>query len=311
MSNKEAVSGETEIVSTIVPAYHAEDTIVRAISSLLQQTYPHWEAAIAADDGIDYLSLLADAGIRDRRLKQIVTGDRATGAGNTRNRALSICTGEILATLDADDAYLPHRLETLVPLALEYGAVIDNTGVHNRDLVCYKTPFSRERDRIGFAIAEDILKPRIPFFPVFRREFIGRGWTSVAFAEDVLFNLELLSRAETAVISFKSLYCYYKRDGSTTQSANAFDTAQRGYCEILDLLESSHLDLTAQIRQAAIEEFQQNLQLNQVFRQYMEQGRCQTLEEFLDLTDNGRAEWLRSELEATLKEFPKNPVIDR
>ena len=290
------------VVSAIIPAYRAEDTIVRAIASLLQQTYPHWEAVIASDDGIDYLALLADRGIRDRRLKQIVTGDRATGAGTTRNRALSISTGEILATLDADDAYLPHRLETLVPLALEHGAVIDNTGVHNRDLVRYKTPFTGEGDRIRAVNTEDILKPRIPFFPVFRHEFIGRGWTNVAFAEDVLFNLELLSRTKTEVISVESLYCYYKRDGSTTQSANAFDTAQRGYHEILDLLNSSHLDLTPQIRQAAIEEFQQNLRLNQVFRRYMEQGQCQTLEEFLDMTDNGRAEWLRSELETTWKE---------
>lgn len=284
-------------VSIIIPAYRAEETIAQAIKSLQAQTYSNWEAAIASDDGVDYLSILSNRGIRDPRLKQTFTEGSGNGEAVARNRAIEISTGFALANLDADDAYEPNRLAELVPLAMEYGAAIDNTGVYNAELVLYKRPFG-ELATVTFATPDDILKPRVPFFPVFRREFLGGGWTKVPFAADVLFNLELLSRVEKVAVHPKPLYQYYKRENSITQSATAFDTAERAYDRILALLDEGQLDLTPEIRAAAKEEFSQNLRLNRIFRQYMESGRCQHLEEFLDMTENGRAEWLKPELDA-------------
>ncbi|NEO35776.1 MAG: glycosyltransferase family 2 protein [Moorea sp. SIOASIH] len=284
------------LVSIIIPAYQAENTIAQAIKSLIAQTYSNWEVVIGSDDGVDYLSLLSRQGINDPRLKQAFTGGCGSGEGPARNTAVAISTGEVIANLDADDAYEPNRLAEMVPLAMTYGAAIDNTGVYNTDLIMYKCPF-RDRTTLTFATADDILKPRVPFFPVFRRKFLGRGWTKVPFAADVMFNLELLSRVGKIAIHPQPLYQYYKRHNSITQSATAFETAELAYHKILALLDARELDLTEDIRSAAIEEFSQNLRLNRVFRQYMQSGRCQNLEEFLDMTENGHADWLKSELE--------------
>jgi hypothetical protein len=117
---------------------------------------------------------------------------------------------------------------------------------------------------------------------------LGDGWTKVPFAADVLFNLELLSRTEKVAIHPEPLYRYYKRDNSITQSANAFETAEKAYLTILSLLDEGALTLTDAIRQAARQEFSENLALNKVFRRYMEEGRCQNLEQFLDMTNNGQ-----------------------
>lgn len=290
-------NGFAPLVSIIIPAYRAENTIAETVKSLLNQTYTNWEAAIGSDDGVHYLSVLSAHGIEDARLKQAYTGGCGSGEAPARNAAVAISTGEVIANLDADDAFQPNRLAELVPLAMKYGAAIDNTGVYNTDLVLYKRPFG-DRATVTFATADDILKPRIPFFPVFRREFFGRGWTKVPFAADVLFNLELLSRVEQVAIHPQPLYQYYKRDNSITQSATAFETAERAYKKILALLDSGELELTADIRTAAREEFAQNLILNRLFRKYMQQGRCHNLEEFLDMTDNGNADWLKPELQA-------------
>ncbi|NEO89113.1 MAG: glycosyltransferase family 2 protein [Moorea sp. SIO3G5] len=284
------------LVSIIIPAYQAENTIAQAIKSLIAQTYSNWEVVIGSDDGVDYLSLLSRQGINDPRLKQAFTGGCGSGDGLARNTAVAISTGEVIANLDADDAYEPNRLAEMVPLAMTYGAAIDNTGVYNTDLIMYKCPF-RDRTTVTFATADDILKPRVPFFPVFRRKFLGRGWTKVPFAADVMFNLELLSRVGKIAIHPQPLYQYYKRQNSMTQSATAFESAELAYHKILALLDARELDLTEDIRSAAIEEFSQNLRLNRVFRQYMQSGRCQNLEEFLDMTENGHADWLKSELE--------------
>lgn len=285
------------LVSIIIPAYRATKTIASTVKSLINQTYTHWEAAIASDDNINYLSLLTQQGITDSRIKQAFTGSIGNGEAVARNTAVEISNGEILANLDADDAYSPNRLQELVPLVLEYGAAIDNTGVYNTELIFYKQPFP-DRTTLTFATPDDILKPRIPFFPVFRREFLGQGWTKVPFAADVLFNLELLSRIQKVAIHPQPLYQYYKRENSITQSTKAFETAERSYQQILTLLEAGKLDLTPEIRQIAYEEFSQNLLLNRLFSQYMESGRCQNLEQFLDLTENGHADWLKPELES-------------
>ncbi|NET60159.1 MAG: glycosyltransferase family 2 protein [Symploca sp. SIO2E6] len=289
------------LVSIVIPAYQAETTIVAAINSLQGQTYENWEAVIGSDDGVDYLAVLSGQGINEPRLKQAFTGGCGTGEAPARNAAIAISTGEVIANLDADDAYKPNRLAELVPLAITYGAAIDNTGVYNTDLILYKCPF-RNRTVVTFATPDDILQPRVPFFPVFRREFLGGGWTKVPFAADVLFNLELLSRVEKVAVHPQPLYQYYKRENSITQSATAFDTAETAYKKILALLAAGELDLTPEINTAATEEFSQNLHLNLLFRQYMQQGRCQNLEEFLDLTENGHADWLQPELHAIATE---------
>ncbi len=276
------------LVSIIIPTYRAESTIAFTLRSVLAQTYGHWQVVMGVDDQVDYLELLAHQGIKDPRLKQVFTGGIGSGEAIARNAAVTICEGDIVANLDADDAFAPDRLEKLVPLAQKYGVAIDNTGVFNTDLVLYKQPFP-ERKEVSFATPEDILGPRIPFFPVFQRQFLGNGWTKVPFAADVLFNLELLSRVQQVAIHPQPLYRYYKRENSITQSAQAFKTAENAYLAILQLLDQGALDLTPSIRQAASKEFKENLALNQVFRRYMEEGRCQNLEEFLDLTENGKA----------------------
>jgi succinoglycan biosynthesis protein ExoO len=285
------------LVSIIIPAYRAQETIAFTIQSLQAQKYGNWEAIIGSNDGVDYLAILGDQGIQDPRLKQVYTEGWGTGESPARNAATAIAQGEIFANLDADDAFAPNRLVELVPLAMEYGAAIDNTGVHNTDLILYKRPF-RDRTTVTWATAQDILSPRVPFFPVFRREFLGKGWRKFAFAADVLFNLELLTRVGKMAIHPDSLYRYYKRDNSITQSKRAFETIDIGYQQIFEALAGEELELTDAIRKAAIAEFSENQRLNRVFYHYMQEGRCQNLEEFLDLTENGQADWLKPELEA-------------
>src|ERR671910_3383813 len=123
------------------------------------------------------------------------------------------------------------------------GATISMTGTK-----IYSKPQQKRR---RLHIEEGILEPRIPLFPVFRRELAGDGWTTVPFAADVLFNLELLCAAPSMVVHPESLYLYFKRDGSITQAPDTAQTAERGYAAILHLLDSGALRLSNQVRAAA------------------------------------------------------------
>jgi len=287
------------LVSVLIPAFRAVKTLPRAVASVHAQAgFADWEIVIGADDDEDYLGLLRRSGLAGPAVRLVRTGKTGAGAGPARNSALVEARGRLIALLDADDTWAPGRLRRLVPLARANGAAADNTAVFDHpEAAPFKIAFPG-RTGIFPLTAQALLAPRVPVFPVFKRRLAGPGWRAVAFAEDVLFNLELLSRAPTYRILAASLYRYYKTPGSITHGAEAAEAAEAGYAAILAWLDSGRLQLTPAVRSAARTEFLFNRRLNRVFAQHLAAGRARSLEDFLMATDNGRSPWLAEELAA-------------
>ncbi|HEX3593905.1 MAG TPA: GNAT family N-acetyltransferase, partial [Polyangiaceae bacterium] len=93
--------------SIIVPTYNRRDTILRAINSILGQTFGDFEVLVTDDGSTDDTASLLH-GIDPR-----VSVERQTNAGiaPARNAALRRSKGEYIAFLDSDDEWLPHFLE--------------------------------------------------------------------------------------------------------------------------------------------------------------------------------------------------------
>ena len=96
-------------ISVVIPAWNAEETLARAVESVLAQTRPSDEIIVVddastdgtvglaksyADQGVSFLSL------RERR-----------GAAAARNTGIRGAKGRWIAFLDADDEWLPTKLE--------------------------------------------------------------------------------------------------------------------------------------------------------------------------------------------------------
>lgn len=98
-------------VSILVPVYNAEDFVEVAIKSLLFQTWRNIEIIAVEDCGPDRswekLRELAD---KDERLK-VYRNDENMGAYATRNRALSLATGDFITVHDSDDWSHPQMIE--------------------------------------------------------------------------------------------------------------------------------------------------------------------------------------------------------
>ncbi|MEO8685567.1 MAG: glycosyltransferase family 2 protein [Devosia sp.] len=110
-------------VSVITPAFAAMGTLVTTVRSVLVQTYPYWEMVIVSDDGVDYLRLLGEHGIADRRIQQLSSGRIGGGASAARNAAVDATTTPYAAILDADDLFKPQKLERAVA-ALETSGIV-------------------------------------------------------------------------------------------------------------------------------------------------------------------------------------------
>lgn len=94
-------------ISIIIPAYNAEQTVRRALDSVLAQAYADVEILVVDDGSTDGTAdVVRGYGEKVRLIQQ---GN--AGAGAARNRGVAEARGEFIAFLDADDAYLPGRLE--------------------------------------------------------------------------------------------------------------------------------------------------------------------------------------------------------
>ena len=113
------------LISIAMPVHNAARTLHRAVSSVIWQTYPHWELILIDDGSTDATGRIA-AGFSDSRIK-IVSDNRKLGLAARLNQALDICRGEYFARLDADDIAYPERLQRQVEF-LQQHAEIDLLG---------------------------------------------------------------------------------------------------------------------------------------------------------------------------------------
>ena len=98
-------------VSIITPVFNASHWLPEMLDSVAAQTFTNWEH-ILTDDGSsdDSLTIIESAAARDPRIRLLrmpVNG----GPARARNMAIEAACGRYLAFLDADDLWLPRKLE--------------------------------------------------------------------------------------------------------------------------------------------------------------------------------------------------------
>ncbi|BAU13326.1 glycosyl transferase family 2 [Leptolyngbya sp. NIES-3755] len=130
-------------VSVIVPVYNAEQYIEETLRSLFSQTYENFEVIIV-DDGSPDNSIALCRQFDDPRLKIVQQKNR--GLPGARNTGIRHAQGEYLSLLDADDLWLPEKLEKHVKhlqaspkvgVSFSYSVFIDE---QSRSMGLYQMP---------------------------------------------------------------------------------------------------------------------------------------------------------------------------
>src|SRR5215469_253050 len=94
--------------SVLIPAYNAADTIDEALQSVFAQTVRPHEILVVDDGSTDATGTIV------ARYKERVQYFRQANAGvaGARNALCARTGGDVIAYLDADDAWQPRYLET-------------------------------------------------------------------------------------------------------------------------------------------------------------------------------------------------------
>jgi len=95
-------------VSVVIPAYNASRTLRATVASALAQTMNDIEVLIV-DDGSSDDTLAVARSLESDKVSAMT--QRNAGAAAARNTGIRAATGEYVAFLDADDLWLPHKLQ--------------------------------------------------------------------------------------------------------------------------------------------------------------------------------------------------------
>lgn len=218
-------------VSIITPCYNAESVIAKTIESAIKQTCIDWEMLIVDDCSTDdSAKIINQYASKDNRIKYFKTKAPSGSPSIPRNIGIENSKGKYIAFLDADDIWLPDKLQKEVEflednghdLGYSYYEKMDWEG--KRDNRIIKTRKTTTYNKL-------LKSNSIPCLTsIIRREIIGTTRFKQIPQEDFCFWLDILKKGYTAhnLCEVTALY----REAQTSRSANKLDMF-KGYWNVI------------------------------------------------------------------------------
>lgn len=223
-------------IAVVVPAYNAAATLGKALDSILAQTFPAHEVIVVDDGSADSTAEVMTAYTGK---VHYIRQDNA-GPSAARNRGVQEASAEWIAFLDADDWYLPERLQIHAAMirerpdldflvgsfdyvtpdgrlitpsiaGTEFGReLLARSGAQGRPVI--------EGGDIGRFIADQFSDTRCLTLP--RATFLELGGFPLdqRICEDVAFMLRLCAHSRKAAVACRSLAVYTVHDAGLIRS---------------------------------------------------------------------------------------------
>ena len=104
---------EKDLISVIIPSYNREHTILRALKSVINQTYSNIEIIVVDDCSKDNTVPIIKSLMKKEPRLQLLINSENKGPNYTRNRGIKQAKGKYLSLLDSDDEWYPETIEIL------------------------------------------------------------------------------------------------------------------------------------------------------------------------------------------------------
>ena len=169
------------IVSVVIPTYNHSDFLGRCLQSLVEQSYPHWEAIVVDNHSSDSTDDVL-RGFSESRIKVVKVHNFGV-IGVSRDIGVSCAKGEFIAFLDSDDWWTPDKLKMSLD-ALNSGA----------DVVFHDLFIAKCFDQFIYKKKIRSTPPKHPMFQALLCNGMSIPNSSVVVRRDVLLKIGGISR---------------------------------------------------------------------------------------------------------------------
>ncbi|MEG4352393.1 glycosyltransferase [Microcoleus sp. LAD1_D3] len=210
----------TPLISVIIPAYNGDRYIVQAVESALGQTFTNLEIIVVDDGSTDNTQQVLQPYLD--RIRYIYHENQ--GVGVARNLACQLAQGEFLAFLDADDYFLPSKLEKqLACFDADPGLdmvqtgwlLVDETG---REISAVKPWQQASKLDLESFILYKCVRPSAMMLRQKWWEKLGGFDSQFPLAEDLDFALRLALKGCKTVWLEETLTCYRQHNSNLMSS---------------------------------------------------------------------------------------------
>jgi glycosyltransferase involved in cell wall biosynthesis len=124
--------------SVVIPLYNKQSHVKETIETVLSQTFQNFEIVVVNDGSKDDSVKIVQT-IQDERIRIIHQENQ--GVSVARNNGIKEAKTEYIAFLDADDIWLPHYLQTIYNLTIDFPAagmyatsyeLVNSSGEHKK-----------------------------------------------------------------------------------------------------------------------------------------------------------------------------------
>ncbi|MBE9402928.1 glycosyltransferase family 2 protein [Brachybacterium sp. Marseille-Q2903] len=117
-------------VTVVMPVFNGARTVRQSIVSVLDQTCSDLELLVVDDSSTDHTTQIVESLVaRDSRVR-LIRRDSGGGPAAARNTGIAQARGRYLAFCDADDLWLPTKLDRQLELARSTDAPLIYCGYH-------------------------------------------------------------------------------------------------------------------------------------------------------------------------------------
>lgn len=213
----------TSKISVILVTYNREDYLVRALESILSQTFTDFELVLINNGSTDNtLKICQEYTKKDRRIN-LINISQNNGAPYGRNAGIEAASCKYITIVDDDDFCEPSMLEHLWRLASQHNADISMCGSWN-DFGDHLEPYFIYDDLLILDKVkglDELLKREkynvAPPTKLFRKEiFDGIRFIDNVIVDDIHVIYKVFANAEKVAAQGVPLYRFTKHGGNMT-----------------------------------------------------------------------------------------------
>lgn len=104
----------SQLVSVIITTYNRSQLVIKAIESVLNQTYENIEIIVVNDGSVDNTLEVLNEYTSNVPNIRVLNHPTSLGGNAARNTGIKSAKGTLIAGLDDDDVFLPNRISLLV-----------------------------------------------------------------------------------------------------------------------------------------------------------------------------------------------------